>query len=66
VAPNGTCLDGCPYPALRRLENLCWDLDAEADPEEAKLLAKLEEFIVYLENNHRVIVNYGLYAGVHH
>lgn len=37
---------GCPYPALRRLESLGWDLDAEASPEEAKLLAKREERIV--------------------
>jgi hypothetical protein len=50
---------GCPYPALRRLESLGWDLDAEASPEEAKLLGKLEEFIVYLDNNRHFIVNYG-------
>lgn len=50
---------GCPYPALRRLESLGWDLDAEASPEEAKLLGKLEEFIVYLDNNRHCIVNYG-------
>ncbi|ODV40806.1 hypothetical protein AWV79_03760 [Cupriavidus sp. UYMMa02A] len=39
------------YPALRRLESLGWDLDAEASPEEAKFLGKLEEFVVYLDNN---------------
>ncbi|WP_152561738.1 hypothetical protein [Cupriavidus sp. SK-3] len=39
---------GCPYQALRRLESLGWDMDAEASPEEAKLLGKLEEFIGYL------------------
>ena len=50
---------GCPYPALRRLENLSWDLDAEASPEEAKLLGKLEELIIYLDNNRGFIVNYG-------
>jgi len=50
---------GCPYPALRRLESLGWDLDAEASPEEAKLLGKLEEFIIYLDNNRHFIVNYG-------
>ncbi|KAF7961351.1 hypothetical protein AWV80_34100 [Cupriavidus sp. UYMU48A] len=44
-------MHGCPYPALRRLESLGWDLDPEASPEEAKLLGKLEEFIVYLDNN---------------
>ncbi len=31
----------------------------EANPEEAKLLSKLEEFVVYLDNNRRFIVNYG-------
>ncbi len=46
---------GCPYPALRRLESLGWDLD----PEEAKLLGKLEEFVAYLDNNRHFIVNYG-------
>ncbi|MFS8980923.1 ISKra4 family transposase [Cupriavidus necator] len=50
---------GCAYPALRRLESLGWDLEAEASPEEAKLLGKLEEFIVYLDNNRHFIVNYG-------
>ena len=50
---------GCPYPALRRLEGLCWELDADCSLEEAKLLARLEEFIGYLENNQRFIVNYG-------
>jgi len=50
---------GCPYPALRRLESLGWDLDADASPEEAKLLGKLEEFIVYVDNNRSCIVNYG-------
>ncbi len=50
---------GCPYPALRRLESLGWDLDAEASPEEAKLLVKLEEFIVYVDNNRSCIANYG-------
>ena len=50
---------GCPYPALRRLEILGSVLDAEASPEEAKLLGKLEEFIVYLDNNRHFIVNYG-------
>lgn len=50
---------GCPYPALRRLESLGWDLEAEASPEEARLLGKLEEFIVYLDNNRHFIVNYG-------
>ncbi|WP_434032758.1 ISKra4 family transposase [Cupriavidus sp. a3] len=50
---------GCPYPALRRLESLGWDLDAEASPEEAKLLGKLEELIIYLDNNRHCIVNYG-------
>ncbi len=34
---------GCPYPALRRLESLGCDLEAEASPEEAKLLDKLGE-----------------------
>ncbi|MBF6989060.1 hypothetical protein IPF36_15100 [Cupriavidus sp. IK-TO18] len=33
--------------------------DAEASPEEAKLLGKLEEFIVYLDNNRHFIVNNG-------
>ena len=50
---------GCPYPALRRLESLGWDMDAKASPEEAKLLGKLEEFIGYLDNNRHFIVNYG-------
>ncbi len=50
---------GCPYPALRRLESLGWDLDTEASAEEAKLVDKLEEFIVYLDNSRSCIVNYG-------
>jgi len=50
---------GCPYPALRRLENLSWDLDAEARPEEARLLGKLEELIIYLDNNRGFIMNSG-------
>lgn len=37
---------GCPYPAPHRLESLGWDLDAGASPEQARLLGKLEEFIV--------------------
>lgn len=49
----------CSYPALRGLESLSWDLDPEASPEEGKLLGKLEEFIVYLDNNRHFIVNYG-------
>jgi len=44
---------------LRRLENLGWDLDAEASPDEAKLLGKLEELIIYLDNNRGFIVNSG-------
>ena len=39
--------------------NLGWDLDAEASPEAAKLLGKLEELIIYLDNNGGFIVNYG-------
>ncbi len=35
------------------------DLDPEASPEEAKLLDKLEKFVVYLDNNRHFIVNYG-------
>ncbi|CAG2158867.1 ISKra4 family transposase ISBte1 [Cupriavidus numazuensis] len=35
------------------------DTHGEASPEEAKLLDKLEEFIVYLDNNRHFIVNYG-------
>lgn len=50
---------GCPYPALRRLEGLSWELDADCSLEEARLLARLEEFIGYIENNQRFIVNYG-------
>ena len=50
---------GCPYPALRRLESLGWELAADDSPEEAKLLARLEEFIGYLENTQTFIVNYG-------
>ncbi|ODV43438.1 hypothetical protein AWV79_17480 [Cupriavidus sp. UYMMa02A] len=42
---------GCLYPALHRLASLGWDLGPEASPEEAKLLGKFEEFIVYLDNN---------------
>ncbi|GAB7549582.1 hypothetical protein [Cupriavidus sp. SK-3] len=37
---------GRPHPTLRQLEDRGWDLDAETSPEEAKLLGKLEEFIV--------------------
>ena len=40
-----------PYPALSRLESLGWELDANFSPGEARLLARLEEFIGYLENN---------------
>ena len=50
---------GCPYPAWRRLESLGWDLDAEASPEEAKLLGKLEELIIYLDNNRHCIRELG-------
>ena len=50
---------GCPYPALQRLESLGWELATDGSPEETRLLAKLEEFIGYLENNRRFIVNYG-------
>jgi hypothetical protein len=35
------------------------DLDAEASLEKAKHLGKLEEFIVYVDNNRSCIVNYG-------
>jgi hypothetical protein len=50
---------GCPYPALRRLESLGWELATDGSPEEARLLARLEDFIGYIENNQRFIVNYG-------
>jgi hypothetical protein len=50
---------GCPYPALQRLESLGWELAKDGRPEETRLLAKLEEFIGYLENNESFIVNYG-------
>ena len=50
---------GCPYPALQRLESLGWELATDGSPGETRLLAKLEEFIGYLENNQRFIVNYG-------
>ncbi|WP_376790718.1 hypothetical protein [Cupriavidus sp. Agwp_2] len=33
--------------------------EAKASPEEAKLLGKLEESIVYLDNDRHFIVNYG-------
>jgi len=33
---------GCPYPALRRLESLGWELATDGSPEEARLLARLE------------------------
>ncbi|CAE6795581.1 ISKra4 family transposase ISBte1 [Paraburkholderia haematera] len=46
-------------PALSRLESLGWELDTNCSPEEARLLARLEEFIGYLENNQNFIVNYG-------
>ena len=39
---KGHLWHGWPYPALQRLDSLGWDLDAEASPEEAKLLAKLD------------------------
>jgi hypothetical protein len=54
---------GCPYPALSRLESLGWELDANFSPEEARLLARLEEFIGCLENNQNFIVNYGARYG---
>jgi hypothetical protein len=41
------------------LESLGWELDADCSPEEARLLARLDEFIGYLENNQNFIVNYG-------
>jgi len=50
---------GCLYPALRRLESLDWELDAECSADEARLLARLEEFMGYLDNNQNFIVNYG-------
>ncbi|EHP41020.1 hypothetical protein OR16_22398 [Cupriavidus basilensis OR16] len=34
-------------------------LDAEAGPEEAKVLGKLEALIIYLDNNRGFVVNYG-------
>lgn len=43
----------------RRLESLGWELDADFSVEEARLLARLEELIGYLENNQNFIVNYG-------
>ncbi|BCG04581.1 hypothetical protein PPGU19_091490 (plasmid) [Paraburkholderia sp. PGU19] len=50
---------GCLYPALRRLESLGWELDAECSAGEARLLARLEEFMGYLDNNQNFIVNCG-------
>ncbi|MEX3845495.1 ISKra4 family transposase [Paraburkholderia sp. BR10882] len=50
---------GCPFPALQRLESLGWELAPDGSPAEVRLLAKLEEFVGYLENNQRFIVNYG-------
>ena len=50
---------GCPYRALQRLESLSWELATDDSPGEARLLARMEEFIGYLENNRRFIVNYG-------
>jgi hypothetical protein len=50
---------GCLYPARRRLESLGWERDAEFSPEEGRLLARLEEFTGYTENNQNLIVNYG-------
>ena len=45
---------GCPYPALQRLESLGWELHAECSPEGcpegARPIARLDEFIGYLEN----------------
>jgi hypothetical protein len=58
---NGHLWHGCPYPALRRLESVGWELATDGSPEETKLLVKvkLEEFIGYLKNNQPFIVNYG-------
>lgn len=41
---------GCPYPALQRLESLGWELHAECSSEGARPIARLDEFIGYLEN----------------
>ena len=50
---------GCLHPALRRLESLGWELATDRSPEGARLLARVEEFIGYIENNRRFVVNYG-------
>ncbi len=50
---------GWPYPALQRLERLGWELATDGSLEEARLLARLEEFIGYLKNNQPLIVKYG-------
>ena len=59
TTPKWHLWHGCPYPALQRLESLGWELATDGSPEEARLPAKLEEFIGYLENNQSFIVNYG-------
>jgi hypothetical protein len=50
---------GCPYTGLQRLESLGCEFDADFSVEEARLLARLEEYIGYLENNQNFILNYG-------
>ncbi|EDZ97657.1 hypothetical protein BH160DRAFT_7041 [Burkholderia sp. H160] len=56
---NGTSGTAAPNAALQLLGSLGWKLTAKCTTDEARLLARLEEFIGYLENNQRFFVNFG-------
>ena len=48
------------YRCIKRLESLTWDVDAMKEGEaKAKLSAKLDDCLNYLDSNRAVIVNYG-------
>jgi hypothetical protein len=51
-----------PYPALQRLESLGWELAPDGSAEEVRLLARLGEFIGYIENNQCFIVDWKIPA----
>lgn len=50
---------GNVYKALQVLEDLAWDIDAEASSEAQKLARTLHEFEYYIRSNRSSIPNYG-------
>jgi hypothetical protein len=47
------------YKALQVLEDLAWDIDAEASDEAQRLVRTLHEFEYYIRTNRSPIPNYG-------